>query len=43
MGDDKRRKSFYLKNDNADKIEAIAYEEKVRESSIVDKLIEDME
>jgi len=43
MSSDKRTKSFSLKNDNADKIEAIAYEEKVRESSIVDKLIEEME
>ena len=43
MSDDKRTKSFSLKNDNADKIEAVAFEKKIRESAIVDKLIEEME
>jgi len=39
----KRNKSFSLKNKNADKIERIAYEKKVKQSSLVDKMVEDFE
>lgn len=46
IGDEKvikKRKSFNLKLNNAEKIEKEAYEKKISESGIVDKLIEDCE
>jgi len=39
----KRVKSFSLKIDNAEKIEKIAYEEKKKQSEVVDKMVEDFE
>ncbi len=45
MGDkkEKRTKSFSLKLSNADKVEKIAFDKKVSESSLVDKMIEGYE
>jgi len=43
MGDQKRTKSFSLKNENADKIEKVAFETNKRESHIVDELIEELD
>lgn len=46
MGDtkkDKRVKSFSLKNENADKIEAIAFEKKKKQSEVVDEMVEDFD
>lgn len=40
---DRRTKSFSLKNKNADKIEKIAYEEKRKQSDVVDNMVEDFE
>jgi hypothetical protein len=40
---EKKRKSFHLKKSNAEKIEKIAYDEKRKQSEVVDKLVEDAE
>lgn len=40
MGDDKRTKSFSLKNENADKVEKISYEKKLKQGEVVDEMIE---
>ncbi len=43
MGEDskeKTTKSFSLKNSNVEKVERIAYEKKVRQSAVVDEMIE---
>lgn len=40
---DKRPKSFSLKNANADKVERIAYEKKRIQSAVVDEMIEEFE
>jgi len=39
----KKVKSFSLKVDNAEKIEKIAYEEKKKQSEVVDKMVEEFE
>ncbi len=39
--EEKRTKSFSLKCKNADKVEEVAFKTKTKESSIVDKLIEE--
>ena len=39
--DDKRTKSFSLKNENVDKIEKIAFENKINQSSVVDDMVEE--
>jgi hypothetical protein len=41
MSDDKKVKSFSLKNENADKIERIAYEKKRLQSAVVDEMVEE--
>ena len=38
--DDKRTKSFSLKNENAYKVEKLAFDKKIRESEVVDDMIE---
>ena len=41
MGDEKKRiKSFNLKESNAEKIEKIAFDNKIKQSEIVDEAIE---
>ncbi len=37
---DKRVKSFSLKNENADKIEEIAFNKKIKQSELVDDMVE---
>lgn len=39
----KKVKSFSLKVDNIEKIERIAYEEKKKQSMVVDEMVEDFE
>jgi len=39
--DIKRVKSFSLKNENADKIEKIAFENKKKQSAVVDEMVEE--
>jgi len=39
--EEKRVKSFSLKIKNADKIERIAYEEKIKQSQVVDEMVEE--
>ena len=39
----KKVKSFNLKKDNAEKIEQIAYEQKQKQSAVVDNMVEDFE
>jgi hypothetical protein len=41
--DTKKSKSFNLKKENAEKIEEIAFNEKRRQSSIVDEMVEDFD
>ena len=44
MGDEEKRvKSFYLKKSNVEKIEEIAFENKIKQSKIVDMAIEGYE
>ncbi|MCK4648074.1 hypothetical protein KAT51_00980 [bacterium] len=44
MGDkEKKVKSFYLKKSNIDKVEAIAFKNKIKQSQIVDEAIEEYE
>ena len=40
---DKKVKSFSLKVENAEKIEKIAYEKKVKQSHVVDNMVEGFE
>ena len=40
---EKKVKSFSLKIGNVNKIEKIAYEEKKKQSEVVDKMVEDFE
>jgi len=41
--DSKKSKSFNLKKENAEKIENIAFEEKRRQSSVVDEMVEEFD
>lgn len=44
MGDEKKRvKSFNLKESNAEKVETIAFKNKIKQSKIVDEAIEGYE
>lgn len=40
MGEKKRVKSFSLKEENASKVEKIAFDKKVKQSVVVDEMIE---